>query len=122
MRSKAASFIGRMARREFAEAARFIIDAEFKLVARARLDEIVDEIFRKRFLMVFCDTFCSLLAEQSLILRRQELAPCGETFRFGRGEQLCLVGFALDFTDQGQRHAVSPEHPANGHKADETHV
>src|SRR6202171_48619 len=53
-----------MASREFAKAASFVVDAEFKVVTRARLDEIVDEIFRKLFLMAFC----SLLAQQSLIL------------------------------------------------------
>src|SRR6202166_4281522 len=53
-----------MASREFAKAASFVVDAEFKAVTRARLDEIVDEIFRKLFLMAFC----SLLAQQSLIL------------------------------------------------------
>src|SRR3979490_1607337 len=53
-----------MASREFAKAASFVVDAEFKVVTRARLDEIVDEIFRKLFLMAFC----SLLAQQGLIL------------------------------------------------------
>src|ERR1700716_2009895 len=53
-----------MASREFAKAASFVVDAEFKVVTRARLDEIVDEIFRRLFLMAFC----SLLAQQSLIL------------------------------------------------------
>src|ERR1700704_1983154 len=53
-----------MASREFAKAASLVVDAEFKVVTRARLDEIVDEIFRKLFLMAFC----SLLAQQSLIL------------------------------------------------------
>jgi hypothetical protein len=106
-----------MASREFAKAASFVVDAEFKVVARARLDEIVDEIFRKFFLMAFC----SLLAQQSLILRRHEFTPRGKTFRLGHGEQLRLVGFSLDFADHGQRHTVSPEHSADGHKADETY-
>ena len=53
-----------MASREFAKAASFVVDAEFKVVTRARLDEIVDEIFRKFLSMAFC----SLLAQQSLIL------------------------------------------------------
>ena len=53
-----------MASREFAKAASFVVDAEFKVVPRAWLDEIIDEIFRKLFLMAFC----SLLAQQSLIL------------------------------------------------------
>ena len=57
-------FLISMASREFAKAASFVVDAEFKVVTRARLDEIVDEIFRKFFLMAFC----SLLAQQSLIL------------------------------------------------------
>jgi hypothetical protein len=65
--------------------------------------------------------FCGLLAQQSLILRRHELTPRGEAFRFGFGEQLRLVGFPFDFADHGQRHAVSPEHAADGHKAQETH-
>src|ERR1700675_2912932 len=43
---------------------KLVVDAEFKVVTPARLDEIVDEIFRKLFLMAFC----SLLAQQSLIL------------------------------------------------------
>ena len=47
-----------MASREFAEAAARVVDAEFKLVTRARLDEIVDEIFRKRLLKAL--TFCWL--------------------------------------------------------------
>src|SRR6266576_4650648 len=53
-----------MASREFAKAASFVVDAEFEVVTRDRLDEIVDEIFRKFFLMAFC----SLLAQQILIL------------------------------------------------------
>ena len=53
-----------MAACEFAKAASFVVDAEFKVVIRARLDEIVDEIFRILFLMAFR----SLLAQQSLIL------------------------------------------------------
>src|SRR5882724_12233668 len=53
-----------MASRKFAKAASFVVDAEFKVVIRARLDKIVDEIFRKFFLMAFC----SLLAQQGLIL------------------------------------------------------
>ena len=57
-------FLISMASREFAKAASFVVDAEFKVVTRARLDEIVDEIFRK-FLSV---AFCSLLAQQGLIL------------------------------------------------------
>ena len=42
-----------MASRELAKAAAFVVDAEFKVVTRARLDELVDEIFRKRFPMAF---------------------------------------------------------------------
>ena len=57
-------FLISMASREFAKAASFVVDAELKVVTRVRLDEIVDEIFRKLFLMAFC----SLLAQQSLIL------------------------------------------------------
>src|SRR5947207_463015 len=57
-----------MASGEFAKAASFVVDAEFKVVTRARLDEIVDKIFRKFVLMAFCSAFCSLLAQQSLIL------------------------------------------------------
>ena len=57
-----------MAHREFAKAASLVVDAEFKVVIWARLNEIVDEIFRKLFLMAFCRAFCSLLAQQSLIL------------------------------------------------------
>ena len=56
------------AHREFAKAASLVVDAEFKVVIWARLNEIVDEIFRKLFLMAFCRAFCSLLAQQSLIL------------------------------------------------------
>src|SRR6202171_1966774 len=61
-------FLISMASREFAKAASFVVDAEFKVVTRARLDKIVDEIFRKLFLMAFCGAFFSLLAQQSLIL------------------------------------------------------
>ena len=53
-----------MASREFAKTASFVVDAEFKGVTRARRDEIVDEIFRKLLSMAFC----SLLAQQGLIL------------------------------------------------------
>ena len=42
-----------MASRELAKAAAFVVDAEFKLVTQARLDEFVDEIFRERFAMAF---------------------------------------------------------------------
>src|ERR1700759_45970 len=45
---------------EFAKAASFVVDAEFKVVTRARLDEVVDEIFRKLLLMAFCGAFCRL--------------------------------------------------------------
>src|SRR5207245_1368260 len=38
-------FLVAMASREFAKAASFVVDAEFKTVTRTRLDEIVDEIF-----------------------------------------------------------------------------
>src|SRR5215470_1381639 len=61
-------FLISMASREFAKAASSVVDAEFKVVARARLDEIVDEIPRKLFLMAFRPAFCSLLAQQSLVL------------------------------------------------------
>src|SRR5436190_24184060 len=61
-------FLISMASREFAKAASFVVDAEFKVVTWARLDEIVDEIFRKFFLMALCSAFRSLLAQQSLIL------------------------------------------------------
>src|SRR6186713_1092462 len=64
-----------MARREFAEAARLVVDAELEVVARTGLDEIVDEIFRKFVLMYLCDTYCRLLAQQGLVLRRHELTP-----------------------------------------------
>lgn len=40
-----------MAACEFAEAAGPVVDAEFKTIARARLDEVVDEIFREFVLM-----------------------------------------------------------------------
>ena len=40
-----------MMRREFAKAASAVVDAEFKAIVRARLNEIVDEIFRKLFPM-----------------------------------------------------------------------
>ncbi|MGF6309919.1 CRISPR/Cas system type I-B associated protein Csh2 (Cas7 group RAMP superfamily) [Bradyrhizobium sp. i1.8.4] len=53
-----------VASREFAKAAGFVVDAEFKAVTRARLDEIVDEILWKLFLMAFR----SLLAQQGPIL------------------------------------------------------
>ena len=56
-------FLVAMASREFAKTASFVVDAEFKVVTRARLDEIVDEVFRKLVLMAFC----SLLAQQGLI-------------------------------------------------------
>ena len=42
-----------MAGREFAKAASLVVDAEFKVVAWAGLYKIVDEIFRKFFLMAF---------------------------------------------------------------------
>ena len=62
-----------MTSREFAKAAGFVVDAEFIVVTRARLDEIVDEIFRKLFLVAFCGALSSLLAQQTLILWRHEL-------------------------------------------------
>ena len=40
-------FLIAIAGREFADAAGRIVDAEYKVVSRAGLDEIVDEIFRK---------------------------------------------------------------------------
>jgi hypothetical protein len=40
-------FLVSMASCEFAKAAGFVVDAEFKVVTGARLDEIVDEILRK---------------------------------------------------------------------------
>jgi hypothetical protein len=43
-----------MASREFAKAARFVVDAKFKGVIRDRRDEIVDEIFRKLLSTAFC--------------------------------------------------------------------
>ena len=46
-------FLIAMASREFAKAASFVVDAEFKVVTRARRDEIVDEIFRKLSPMAF---------------------------------------------------------------------
>src|SRR4051794_27924512 len=46
-------FLVAMASREFAKATTFVVDAEFKGVTRARLDEIVDEIFRKLFAKAF---------------------------------------------------------------------
>ena len=42
-------FLISMASRELAKAASFVVDAEFKVVTRIRLDEIVDEIFRNSF-------------------------------------------------------------------------
>ena len=57
-----------MASREFAKATSCVVDAELKIVTWARLDEIVDEIFRKLLLMAFCRAFCRLLAQQGLIL------------------------------------------------------
>ena len=61
-------FLVSMASGEFAKAASLVVDAEFKVVTRTRLDEIVDEIFRKLCLMAFCSALFSLLAQQSLIL------------------------------------------------------
>ena len=43
-----------MASRDFAKAASLVVDTEFKVVTRARLDEIVDKIVRKLVLMAFC--------------------------------------------------------------------
>src|SRR3954467_2042833 len=106
-------FLVAMARREFAKAATFVVDSEFKLVIRTRLDEIVDKIFRKLLLKASY----RLLAQKSLVLRRHESTSRGETFRLWDGEQLRLVSFPLDFADHGQRHVVSPQHPADGHKA-----
>ena len=60
-------FFVSLASREFAKATGLVVDAEFKVVPRARLDEIVDEIFGKLFLMTFCGAFCGLLAQQGLI-------------------------------------------------------
>src|SRR4051812_9468115 len=51
-----------MARRELAEAASLVVDAEFKTVTRIRLDEIIDEIFRKFGLMAFGRASRRLLA------------------------------------------------------------
>src|SRR5262249_47709172 len=90
-------FFVSMASREFAKSTSRVVDAEIKIVIPARLDKIVDEIFREPLLM----TFCSLLAQQSLILWRHELTPGSETFRFGHRKQLRLVGFSLDFADHG---------------------
>ena len=64
-----------MASREFAKAASLVIDAEFKLVARARFDEIVDKILRKLLLVAFRRAFYRLFAQQGLILGRHELTP-----------------------------------------------
>ena len=47
-------FLVVMLLREFAKTACPVVDAEFKVVIWARLNEIVDEIFRKRYLMAFC--------------------------------------------------------------------
>src|SRR6195952_2808858 len=41
-------FLISMASREFANAASCVVDAEFKAVTRTRLDELVEEIVRKR--------------------------------------------------------------------------
>src|SRR4029079_1018151 len=90
-------FLVAMASREFADAATFVVDAELKIVTRARFDEIVDEISRK----LLQKASLSLLAQKSPVLRRHELAPRGETFRLGHGEQLRLVGFPLDVADHG---------------------
>src|SRR4051812_47920235 len=104
-----------VASREFAKPASLVVDAEFKVIAGARLDEIVDEVLGK-FFRVALD---GLLAQPGLILWRHELTPRGKPFGLGYGEQVRLVGFSLDLADHGQRHAASPEHPANGHEAHE---
>ena len=57
-----------MARREFAKAASPVVDAEFESVIQPGRNEIVDEIFRKLFLMAFGRASYGLLAQQSLIL------------------------------------------------------
>ena len=106
-----------VASREFAKAASLVVDAEFKMIAGARLDEIVDEVFGEFFHVALH----GLLAQPGLILWRHELTPRGKPFGLGYGEQLRLVGFSLDIAYHGQRHAVSPEHPANGHEAHQTH-
>jgi hypothetical protein len=93
----------------------------FKIVIRPRRDEVVGEIFRKLLLVPFCNAGRSLLAQQSLVLRRHELTPRGETFGFGHRETLRLVDFSLDLADHVQRHTVPTEHAADCHEAQEAH-
>src|SRR4030095_7661485 len=69
-------FLVAVTRGEFAEAASLVVDAEFKAVAGPWLDEIVDKI-----LGIFVrHAFCCLLAEQGLVLPRQELMSRSEPF------------------------------------------
>ena len=53
-----------VASREFAKATSLVVYAEFKVIAGARLNEIVDEVFGKFFRVAFN----SLLAQPGLIL------------------------------------------------------
>src|SRR6185503_5959463 len=90
-----------VASREFAEAASLVVYAEFKVIAGARLHEIVDEVFWK----LSREALDGLLAQPGLILWRHELTPGGKPFGLGYGEQLRLVGFSLDIAYHGQWYA-----------------
>ena len=102
---------------ELAEAASLVVDAELEIVTGAQLDELVDVVFRERFLMALGGTLRGLFAQKRLVLRRRELTPGGETFRFGHREQLRLVALPLDLADHGRRPAMTSDHAADGQEA-----
>src|SRR5262249_52673532 len=67
---------------EFAKAAGLVVDPEIKVIAGARFDKLVDEIFR----IFFRTTFCRLLPQEGLVLRRHEVTARCEPFSLGHGE------------------------------------
>jgi hypothetical protein len=97
---------------EFAKAASLVVYAEFKVIAGARLNNIVDEVFGKFFRVALN----GLLAQPGLILWRHELTPRGKPFGLGYGEQLRLVGFSLDIAYHGASRAPDAEARAS-HRA-----
>src|ERR1700761_9655956 len=64
-----------MARRELAEAAGLVVDAELEVVVGAGLDEVVGEVARERLAVARRRAAGRLLAHPRLVLGRHELAP-----------------------------------------------
>src|SRR5262249_3049798 len=106
-----------VARRKLAESAGSIVDAELEMLVGTRFNVVIDEIASVGLLVALG----SLLANESAVLSRHELAARCHPISFRNCEHLPFETLQLNFADCVVRNPAPLQDPADCHESEKTH-